>query len=136
MQTTKVFFLLSLLAVSFCFNACKETEPPVIPVSELILGTWLQTELYEEGSFVNLAEYKTFEFTAENVIRKEFDIDNTLLLEQEEIYSIGGNSDLIDFEFSTDYDIESINETELIITYSGFNLIGQTVEKREIYEKQ
>ena len=118
-------------------SACKETEPPPVPVSVAIIGLWKQIELREDGQIAPLEEYFTMNFAADNsAVIKEFDETDAEIDSTDDNYELKESSTLIDFDIWRDLEIVSIDENELVVEYRGQGSQGVTVDIQEKYQKQ
>lgn len=127
-------FVLIFLIPTACGDG--ETQDPVIPPGQLILGIWTQTISKEEGVVQQKDEIFELNFMDNGeVLQRELDADdNSIVLDfTEDVWSLTDENSTIDFGFLDDLDILELTDSTLVVEYTGQNQIGQTILVEDTY---
>lgn len=139
MKFNSILVCTLLITLALLNFQCKpEPDPPPTPKTELILGSWLTSEMKRDGVIQPEGAYATFTFAADSTVTySRYDSNGDPELQFDDVWTLSDDEDQIIFQGESNVDLIELTETKLTVEYSSIDpFSGNQIQHTDVFAKQ
>jgi len=128
-----------LISICVCLFQCKpDPDPAPTPKSELILGSWLTSEMKLDGIVQPEGAYASYNFMADSTVSyARYDSNLDPELQFEDIWTLSSDEKEIVFQGESNVDLIELTATKLTVEYTTVDpFSGNEIQHTDIFSKQ
>lgn len=139
MKFNSILVCTLLITLALLNFQCKpDPDPPPTPKTELILGSWLTSEMKRDGVIQPEGAYATFTFAADSTVTySRYDSNGDPELQFDDVWTLSDDEDQIIFQGESNVDLIELTETKLTVEYSSIDpFSGNQIQHTDVFAKQ